>query len=125
MFIYLQSYDSYSNNSETQPVYNHIFDPFVMYFQIIAFEKELLSQLDNVDPSVITEYFATSLARQVSEFQQTLTYITKVIQSHVTDDMVKEHQNMGGIDDLEDNIPGWILAIACAAEPRVRKRNMN
>ena len=92
-----------------------------MYFQIIAFEKELLSQLDNVDPSVITEYFATSLARQVSEFQQTLTYITKVIQSHVTDDMVKEHQNMGGIDDLEDNIPGWILAIACAAEPRVRK----
>ena len=92
--------------------------------QVVAFEKELLQQLDGVDPNLITEYFATSVAEQVAEFQKTLSYITKVIKSHVTDEMVEEHQKvegLAGIQDLEDNIPAWILAIACAAEPRVSK----
>ena len=81
----------------------------------------MLQQLEDVDPNIVTEYIATSIAHQVSEFQKTLSYIQNVIKKHITDDMIKEHKEKigGGTQDVEDNIPDWILAIACAAEPRV------
>ena len=88
----------------------------ISLFQILAFEKDLLKQLSEVDEREVTSYVANSIAQTIADFQRTLAHVRSLIEEHITDEMVAEH---GGIDDLEDNIPGWILAIVCGVEPRV------
>ena len=62
------------------------------------------------------------IAAKVSEFQNALGEIRGAVQRHVTAEMAEQHKDDPmGTDDLKDNIPGWIIAIICAAEPGVRR----